>query len=41
MSREDTDVAEAVAEILRQDGIEVFLQSQAQRAEQDEDGRSS
>jgi pyruvate/2-oxoglutarate dehydrogenase complex dihydrolipoamide dehydrogenase (E3) component len=39
MSREDTDVAEAVAEILRQDGIEVFLQSQAQRAEQNEDGK--
>lgn len=38
MSREDTDVAEAVAEIMRQDGIEVFLQSQVQRAEQDEDG---
>ena len=38
LSREDTDVAEAVAEIMRQDGIEVFLQSQAQRAEQDEDG---
>ena len=38
MSREDTDVAEAVTEIMRQDGIEVFLQSQAQRAEQDEDG---
>jgi pyruvate/2-oxoglutarate dehydrogenase complex dihydrolipoamide dehydrogenase (E3) component len=31
-------VAEAVAEIMRQDGIEVFLQSQVQRAEQDEDG---
>ena len=38
LSREDTDVAEAVAEIMRQDGIEVYLQSQAQRAEQDEDG---
>jgi pyruvate/2-oxoglutarate dehydrogenase complex dihydrolipoamide dehydrogenase (E3) component len=38
LSREDTDVAEAVAEIMRQDGIEVFLQSQVQRAEQDEDG---
>jgi pyruvate/2-oxoglutarate dehydrogenase complex dihydrolipoamide dehydrogenase (E3) component len=38
LSREDTDVAEAVTEIMRQDGIEVFLQSQAQRAEQDEDG---
>ena len=38
LSREDTDVAEAVAEIMRQDGIEVFLQSQVQRAAQDEDG---
>ena len=38
LSREDTDVSEAVAEIMRQDGIEVFLQSQVQRAEQDEDG---
>jgi pyruvate/2-oxoglutarate dehydrogenase complex dihydrolipoamide dehydrogenase (E3) component len=39
MSREDSDVAEAVAEIMRQDGIEVLLQAQAQRAEQDEDGK--
>src|SRR3712207_1630975 len=39
MSREDTDVAEAVAEIMRQDGIEVLLQAQAQRAEQSEDGK--
>jgi pyruvate/2-oxoglutarate dehydrogenase complex dihydrolipoamide dehydrogenase (E3) component len=39
MSREDTDVAEAVAEIMRQDGIEVLLQAQAQRAEQTEDGK--
>jgi pyruvate/2-oxoglutarate dehydrogenase complex dihydrolipoamide dehydrogenase (E3) component len=34
MSREDADVAEAVAEIMRQDGIEVLLGTQAQRAEQ-------
>jgi pyruvate/2-oxoglutarate dehydrogenase complex dihydrolipoamide dehydrogenase (E3) component len=39
MSREDTDVAEAVAEVMRQDGIEVLLQAQAQRAEQTEDGK--
>jgi pyruvate/2-oxoglutarate dehydrogenase complex dihydrolipoamide dehydrogenase (E3) component len=34
MSREDADVAEAVAEIMRQDGIEVLLETQTQRAEQ-------
>src|SRR3712207_163394 len=39
MSREDTDVAEAVAEIMREDGIEVLLQAQAQRAEQTEEGK--
>ena len=39
MSREDTDVAEAVAEIMRQDGVEVLLQAQAQHAEQTEDGK--
>jgi pyruvate/2-oxoglutarate dehydrogenase complex dihydrolipoamide dehydrogenase (E3) component len=39
MSREDADVAEAVAEIVRQDGIEVLLETQTQRAEQTEDGR--
>jgi len=39
LTREDPDVAEAVAEILRQDGIEVLLQTQAERAEQTEDGR--
>jgi pyruvate/2-oxoglutarate dehydrogenase complex dihydrolipoamide dehydrogenase (E3) component len=32
-------VAEAVAEILRQDGVEVLLETQAQRAEQTEDGK--
>jgi pyruvate/2-oxoglutarate dehydrogenase complex dihydrolipoamide dehydrogenase (E3) component len=37
--REDTDVADAVAEILRQDGVEVLLESRAQRAEQTEDGK--
>jgi pyruvate/2-oxoglutarate dehydrogenase complex dihydrolipoamide dehydrogenase (E3) component len=39
LTREDADVAGAVAEILRQDGVEVLLQSQAQRAEQTEGGR--
>jgi pyruvate/2-oxoglutarate dehydrogenase complex dihydrolipoamide dehydrogenase (E3) component len=39
MSREDADVAEAVAEILRQDGVEVLLETQAQRTEQTEDGK--
>ena len=34
LSREDADVAEAVAEIMRQDGVGVLLQTQAQRAEQ-------
>ncbi len=32
-------MAEAVAEILRQDGVEVLLETQAQRAEETEDGR--
>jgi pyruvate/2-oxoglutarate dehydrogenase complex dihydrolipoamide dehydrogenase (E3) component len=39
MSREDPDVAEAVAEILREDGIEVLLETQARRVEQDDGGR--
>jgi pyruvate/2-oxoglutarate dehydrogenase complex dihydrolipoamide dehydrogenase (E3) component len=39
MSREDTDVAEAVAEIMRQDGIEVLLSTQTQGAEQGNDGK--
>src|ERR671917_6726 len=39
LAREDADVAEAVGEILRQDGVEVLLETQAQRAEQTEDGR--
>ena len=33
LSREDSDVAEAVADILREDGIEVLLGTEAQRAE--------
>jgi pyruvate/2-oxoglutarate dehydrogenase complex dihydrolipoamide dehydrogenase (E3) component len=39
MGREDPDVAEAVAKILREDGIEVLLGTQARRAAQDEDGK--
>ena len=39
MGREDADVAEAVAEILREDGIEVLLGTQTRRAAQDEDGK--
>src|SRR5918995_6620013 len=36
MGREDADVAEAVAEILREDGIEVLLNTQTTRATQDD-----
>jgi pyruvate/2-oxoglutarate dehydrogenase complex dihydrolipoamide dehydrogenase (E3) component len=36
MGREDTDVAEAVADIMREDGIEVLLNTQTARAAQDE-----
>ena len=32
LSREDTDVAEAVAEVLREDGVEVLLSTEAQSA---------
>jgi pyruvate/2-oxoglutarate dehydrogenase complex dihydrolipoamide dehydrogenase (E3) component len=39
MGREDADVAEAVAEILREDGIEVLLGTQTRRAAQDDDGK--
>ena len=39
LSREDADVAEAVAEILREDGIEILLETQARRAGQSDDGR--
>jgi pyruvate/2-oxoglutarate dehydrogenase complex dihydrolipoamide dehydrogenase (E3) component len=39
LSREDTDVAEAVAEILREDGIEVLLEAQPQRVEQSDNGK--
>jgi pyruvate/2-oxoglutarate dehydrogenase complex dihydrolipoamide dehydrogenase (E3) component len=39
MGREDPDVAEAVAGILREDGIEVLLGTQTRRATQDDDGK--
>jgi pyruvate/2-oxoglutarate dehydrogenase complex dihydrolipoamide dehydrogenase (E3) component len=38
LSREDADVAEAVAEILREDGVEVLLRTEARSAAQ-EDGK--
>jgi pyruvate/2-oxoglutarate dehydrogenase complex dihydrolipoamide dehydrogenase (E3) component len=38
LAREDADVAEAVAEILREDGIEVLLETEALHAEQTDDG---
>jgi len=37
MSREDADIAEAVAEILRQDGVEVLLETQTLHAERGDD----
>jgi pyruvate/2-oxoglutarate dehydrogenase complex dihydrolipoamide dehydrogenase (E3) component len=39
MGREDPDVAEAVAEILREDGIEVLLGTPTLRAAQDDTGK--
>ncbi|HWS82554.1 MAG TPA: mercuric reductase [Rubrobacter sp.] len=39
MGREDADIAEAVAEILREDGIEILLGTQTHRAEQDGAGK--
>jgi pyruvate/2-oxoglutarate dehydrogenase complex dihydrolipoamide dehydrogenase (E3) component len=39
MGREDSDVAEAVAEILREDSIEVLLRTQTRRAAQDDAGK--
>ena len=39
LAREDADVAEAVAEVLREDGVEVLLRTQAQRAGQIEGER--
>ncbi len=38
LTREDTDVAEAVAEVLREDGVEVLLETEAKHAEQAGDG---
>jgi pyruvate/2-oxoglutarate dehydrogenase complex dihydrolipoamide dehydrogenase (E3) component len=38
LAREDPDIADAVAEILRQDGIEVLLESEAPRVERRDDG---
>ncbi len=39
LSREDADVAEAVAEIMRDEGIEVLLEAPPQHVEQSDDGR--
>jgi pyruvate/2-oxoglutarate dehydrogenase complex dihydrolipoamide dehydrogenase (E3) component len=39
LAREDADVADAVAEILREDGVEVLLWTDALRAERAEDGQ--
>ena len=38
MGREDADVAEAVAGILREDGLEVLLETQTRHVEQDDGG---
>jgi pyruvate/2-oxoglutarate dehydrogenase complex dihydrolipoamide dehydrogenase (E3) component len=38
LAREDADVAEAVAEILREDGVEVLLEADAHSVRQDESG---
>jgi pyruvate/2-oxoglutarate dehydrogenase complex dihydrolipoamide dehydrogenase (E3) component len=37
LSREDADVAEAVAEVLREDGVEVLLETEAMSAQKTED----
>jgi pyruvate/2-oxoglutarate dehydrogenase complex dihydrolipoamide dehydrogenase (E3) component len=39
LSREDPDVAEAVAEVLREDGLEILLETQSQHVEPSEDGK--
>src|SRR5919199_1306279 len=39
MGREDADVAEAVAEIMREDGLGVLVNTQARHVEQGDDGR--
>ena len=38
LAREDTDIAEAVADILREDGVEVLLNTEASSVKQDESG---
>lgn len=38
LAQEDPDVSDAVADILREDGIEILLEAKATRAEQDEAG---
>jgi pyruvate/2-oxoglutarate dehydrogenase complex dihydrolipoamide dehydrogenase (E3) component len=38
MSREDVDVAEAVADVMRQDGLEVLLEAQPLRVERGDNG---
>jgi pyruvate/2-oxoglutarate dehydrogenase complex dihydrolipoamide dehydrogenase (E3) component len=38
LAREDADVADAVAEVLREDGIEVLLRTEARSVRQDGDG---
>ena len=38
LGREDADVAEAVAEILREDGLEILLETQSRRVGQGDDG---
>jgi pyruvate/2-oxoglutarate dehydrogenase complex dihydrolipoamide dehydrogenase (E3) component len=38
LAREDADVADAVAEVMREDGIEVLLRTEARSVRQDEDG---
>jgi pyruvate/2-oxoglutarate dehydrogenase complex dihydrolipoamide dehydrogenase (E3) component len=39
LAREDADVADAVADILREDGIEVLLETEAQHVARDGDGK--
>jgi pyruvate/2-oxoglutarate dehydrogenase complex dihydrolipoamide dehydrogenase (E3) component len=39
LSREDADVAEAVAEILRNDGLEILLETHSRRVEQGDSGK--
>jgi len=39
LSREDPDIGEAVAEILREDGLEILLETQFQHVEQTDEGK--